>query len=203
MNTIEILVTCLALSLDCFVVMMARGAMMNPQEHRRSLINSLIFAGSSLLMIVLGSLAGSLIKSQLVLHVNQVIAALILFALGCFLLIQAFRQKAIEERHDDSFNYKKVLILGLITSVDVYLHLSLHQQDCHWMYAGSRQFSLSSILVFPTPPYDWPSFPGLPDFNAGHTGLCGVGTTDRLSAGTGLSPDDFHSRQRYSLFDQP
>ena len=84
MNTIEILVTCLALSLDCFVVMMARGAMMNPQEHRRSLINSLIFAGSSLLMIVLGSLAGSLIKSQLVLHVNQVIAALILFALGCF-----------------------------------------------------------------------------------------------------------------------
>ena len=75
MNTIEILVTCLALSLDCFVVMMARGAMMNPQEHRRSLINSLIFAGSSLLMIVLGSLAGSLIKSQLVLHVNQVIRA--------------------------------------------------------------------------------------------------------------------------------
>ena len=121
MNTIEILVTCLALSLGCFVVMMARGAMMNPQEHRRSLINSLIFAGSSLLMIVLGSLAGSLIKSQLVLHVNQVIAALILFALGCFLLIQAFRQKAIEERHDDSFNYKKVLILGLITSVDVFL----------------------------------------------------------------------------------
>ena len=108
MNTIEILVTCLALSLDCFVVMMARGAMMNPPEHRRSLINSLIFAGS-------------LIKSQLVLHVNQVIAALILFALGCFLLIQAFRQKAIEERHDDSFNYKKVLILGLITSVDVFL----------------------------------------------------------------------------------
>lgn len=33
MNTLEILVTCLALSLDCFVVMMARGAMMNPQEH--------------------------------------------------------------------------------------------------------------------------------------------------------------------------
>ena len=96
MNTLEILVTCLALSLDCFVVMMARGAMMNPQEHRRSLMNSLIFAGSSLLMIVLGSLAGSLIKSQLVLHVNQVIAALILFALGCFLLIQAFRQKAFE-----------------------------------------------------------------------------------------------------------
>ena len=63
MNTIEILVTCLALSLDCFVVMMARGAVMNPQEHRRSLINSFIFAGSSLLMIVLGSLAGSLIKS--------------------------------------------------------------------------------------------------------------------------------------------
>ena len=92
MNTLEILVTCLALSLDCFVVMMARGAMMNPQEHRRSLMNSLIFAGSSLLMIVLGSLAGSLIKSQLVLHVNQVIAALILFALGCFLLILAFRQ---------------------------------------------------------------------------------------------------------------
>ena len=98
MNTIEILVTCLALSLDCFVVMMARGAVMNPQEHRRSLI-----------------------KSQLVLHVNQVIAALILFALGCFLLIQAFRQKAFEERHDDSFNYKKVLFLGLITSVDVFL----------------------------------------------------------------------------------
>ena len=115
MNTIEILVTCLALSLDCFVVMMARGAVMNPQEHRRSLINSFI------LMIVLGSLAGSLIKSQLVLHVNQVIAALILFALGCFLLIQAFRQKAFEERHDDSFNYKKVLFLGLITSVDVFL----------------------------------------------------------------------------------
>ena len=121
MNTIEILVTCLALSLDCFVVMMARGAVMNPQVHRRSLINSFIFAGSSLLMIVLGSLAGSLIKSQLVLHVNQVIAALILFALGCFLLIQAFRQKAFEERHDDSFNYKKVLFLGLITSVDVFL----------------------------------------------------------------------------------
>ena len=46
---------------------------------------------------------------------------LILFALGCFLLIQAFRQKAFEERHDDSFNYKKVLFLGLITSVDVFL----------------------------------------------------------------------------------
>ena len=55
MNTLEILVTCLVLSLDCFVVMMARGAMMNPQEHRRSLMNSLIFAGSSLLMIVLDS----------------------------------------------------------------------------------------------------------------------------------------------------
>ena len=179
MNTIEILVTCLALSLDCFVVMMARGAMMNPQEHRRSLINSLIFAGSSLLMIVLGSLAGSLIKSQLVLHVNQVIAALILFALGCFLLIQAFRQKAIEERHDDSFNYKKVLILGLITSVDVFLlgtSMTLLQADAF------------QVILVP---------------NAGHTGLCGVGTTDRLSAGTGLSPDDFHSRQRYSLFDQP
>ena len=170
MNTIEILVTCLALSLDCFVVMMARGAMMNPQEHRRSLINSLIFAGSSLLMIVLGSLAGSLIKSQLVLHVNQVIAALILFALGCFLLIQAFRQKAIEERHDDSF-------------ID-------HQRRC--VPVGNQYDAASSGR-----------FPGLPDLNAGHTGLCGVGTTDRLSAGTGLSPDDFHSRQRYSLFDQP
>lgn len=179
MNTIEILVTCLALSLDCFVVMMARGAMMNPQEHRRSLINSLIFAGSSLLMIVLGSLAGSLIKSQLVLHVNQVIAALILFALGCFLLIQAFRQKAIEERHDDSFNYKKSADPGID-----------HQRRC--VPVGNQYDAASSGR-----------FPGLPDLNAGHTGLCGVGTTDRLSAGTGLSPDDFHSRQRYSLFDQP
>lgn len=148
MNTIEILVTCLALSLDCFVVMMARGAMMNPQEHRRSLINSLIFAGSSLLMIVLGSLAGSLIKSQLVLHVNQVIAALILFALGCFLLIQAFRQKAIEERHDDSFNYKKVLILGLITSVDVFLlgtSVTLLQADAFQVCLISTLVTLACV----------------------------------------------------------
>ena len=142
MNTIEILVTCLALSLDCFVVMMARGAMMNPQEHRRSLINGLIFAGSSLLMIVLGSLAGSL------LHVNQVIAALILFALGCFLLIQAFRQKAIEERHDDSFNYKKVLILGLITSVDVFLlgtSMTLLQADAFQVCLISTLVTLACV----------------------------------------------------------
>ena len=134
MNTIEILVTCLALSLDCFVVMMARGAMMNPQEHRRSLINSLIFAGSSLLMIVLGSLAGSLIKSQLVLHVNQV--------------IQAFRQKAIEECHDDSFNYKKVLILGLITSVDVFLlgtSMTLLQADAFQVCLISTLVTLACV----------------------------------------------------------
>lgn len=87
--------------------MMARGAMMNPQEHRRSLINSLIFAGSSLLMIVLGSLAGSLIKSQLVLHVNQVIAALILFALGCFLLIRRFGRKRLKNAMTTALTTKK------------------------------------------------------------------------------------------------
>lgn len=58
-------------------------------------------------MIVLGSLAGSLIKSQLVLHVNQVIAALILFALGCFLLIQAFRQKALRNVTTKALTTKK------------------------------------------------------------------------------------------------
>lgn len=121
--------------------------MMNPQEHRRSLMNSLIFAGSSLLMIVLGSLAGSLIKSQLVLHVNQVIAALILFALGCFLLIQAFRQKAFEERHDESFNYKKVLILGL--AYQRRRVLAGHEYDT----ASDRLDS------------------GMSDFNAGYAGL--------------------------------
>ena len=121
MNTLELVITCLALSLDCFVVMMGRGAVMNPQEHRRSPINSLIFSGCTLLVILLGSLAGVFIKSKLLLHVNQFIAALILFALGCFLLVQVFRQKDFEERHDNTFNYKKVFILGMITSADMFL----------------------------------------------------------------------------------
>ena len=121
MNTLELVVTCLALSLDCFVVMMGRGALMNPQEHRRSPVNSLIFSGCSLAVIILGSLAGTFIKSKFLLHVDQFIAAMILFALGCFLLVQVFRQKHFEERHDNTFTYKKVVILGLVTSADMFL----------------------------------------------------------------------------------
>lgn len=121
MNTLELLITCVALSFDCFVIMMAKGAGMNQQEHRRSVANSLIFALTSLLMIVLGALAGNLIEDQFVLHVNQVVAALILFVLGCGFLVRALRLKRMEERHDSSFTYRRVAMLALMTSIDIFL----------------------------------------------------------------------------------
>ena len=121
MSTIELIITCLGLSLDCFVVMMARGALVNQQEHRRSIANSLVFAVVSLMMLMIVLFVGTVIENQFVLHANQIGAALILFLLGCVLMIRAFRQNEFEERHDNNFSLKRVFWLGVVMSIDVFL----------------------------------------------------------------------------------
>ena len=124
MSLFEILLISIGLSLDVFAYCLYRGAMISRFDRNNVIKTCALFVGFQMGMMVLGSLV-RLIPAIAEYYEKaesfwMLVTALIFFGLGAYMLIRAFRSRnqKIDERREDRFNLRQILLWCVITSVD-------------------------------------------------------------------------------------
>jgi len=120
MNTPELLLIALGLSMDAFAVAVASGATMKRLHLPRALKMALFFGGFQALMPVLGWLAGLGMKS-FISGVDHWIAFGLLTAIGGKMLYEAFKIKEEEDCGGPKtcpFDTGTLTVLAIATSID-------------------------------------------------------------------------------------
>ncbi len=115
MNTIELFLLALGLSMDAFAVSVCKGLSLGHIRLRHMLIAGAWFGGFQALMPVLGYLAGSRF-SRYVVEVSHWIAFILLALIGINMIREALSGE--EESVDDSLAMKTMFLLAVATSID-------------------------------------------------------------------------------------
>lgn len=125
MNTIEIILLAVAISLDSFALMTVEGAMfpkINKQEVTKV---SILFGASQAVMLLLGNVSISYLLDSLM-NANQntamslfmVLSVFIFVALGVYMLWKGLRDENYHERRHGHINMGRMFSLALLTSID-------------------------------------------------------------------------------------
>lgn len=126
MTFFQALLIFLGLALDSFVVMMNKAATVRDLTMTKSLNYSLIFTVMDVLAVLAGFGIAASFKSYLTLEASICWAALIIFAIGIYLIIKAYKSAKLEEVLDKNFGYKRCFLLAFETSLDtLFLGVSL------------------------------------------------------------------------------
>lgn len=118
---VNALLIVIGLSLDGFVVMMDKGATIRNLDLKKSVSYAAIFGVISIMAVVCGYGICACFKSILPEAIEVMIACLLIFAIGMLITVRAFKNKALEERLDDSFDVKKCVRIAAVTNIDMLL----------------------------------------------------------------------------------
>lgn len=124
----EIMIIAIGLSLDVFAYNLWRGAMLSEVKSGFVIRMIAVFTGLQLFFLILGNcitripaLAGHIHRAD---RLWTLIAALSFLAIGVYMILRARHQnktEVIEERKQDEFQLKAVVIWALITSIDAFM----------------------------------------------------------------------------------
>ena len=120
----EILILCLALSLDVFAAAVCEGAVLGRIRPGRLAVMSLIFCAVQTAMLELGR--GLARFPRLVnlyarsITVWRALAAAIFLALAVYFIVRAVRRRDIEERRSE-IQYRHIALTAVLTGVDALL----------------------------------------------------------------------------------
>lgn len=106
------------LSLDCFNVMMEKGAKVKSLGFKQIFGYSSLFALMNLLFLYGGAYLTRLMKTNFDKELMFIVGCMLFLVEGVFFVIKAFSKNNFEEKLDLSFNYKTCLILSVITNLD-------------------------------------------------------------------------------------
>lgn len=115
MNTLELLILAIGLSMDAFAVSICKGISVHQMKPRHGLLAGLYFGGFQALMPVLGYTLGIRFQSAIE-SIDHWIAFLLLSIIGINMIREAFEGE--EETENDDFSPKAMLPLAVATSID-------------------------------------------------------------------------------------
>ena len=116
MGVSEILLISIGLAMDAFAVSICKGLSMKSMNWKKAIIVGLYFGIFQALMPVIGYFLGATFK-DVVTQIDHWIAFGLLGLIGMSMLKEAFAQN--EENHNDSVDFKTMVVLAIATSIDV------------------------------------------------------------------------------------
>lgn len=117
MMGIWMMLACVGLALDDFILMMGKGATLKDLTAEKTISYAGIFGFVNLMMALTGYLFSSLFENMWMIKVNATLCALIFLLLGLLFVHKAVTRKNIEERLDLSFNRKQCAKIAAITNI--------------------------------------------------------------------------------------
>ena len=147
----EILVFCVGISLDVFGAAVCQGAVLGELKGGRIAKFCLIYCAAQVAAMELGRLVGTLPRFApyytVAVGIWKILAALIFFALGVFLLYKAIRKKAVFE-HRSEIRYKNVLGTAVLTSLDSLLAgVCSRFLDAFWLPCLATLFGVTALCT--------------------------------------------------------
>ena len=115
MNTIELFLLALGLSMDAFAVSVCKGLSLGHIRLRHMLIAGAWFGGFQALMPALGYFLGSFFSVYIVQY-NYWISCLLLILIGGNMIREAVSGE--EEKEDDDFGVRTMVLMAIATSID-------------------------------------------------------------------------------------
>lgn len=130
MELINVFIILIILSLDCFVVVMEKGAVMPYLSWKKIIQYSTLFGIVSLIMFLLGFFVGGLFTFSIFRQINRMILAMLFILMGSHFLYNAFSRGEFIERLDKNIDLKHMARLALTAStasIDLFLlGVSIH-----------------------------------------------------------------------------
>lgn len=114
------LLGCIGLNLDDFILMMGKGATLKDLTAEKTAAYAGIFGLANALAALIGYMISGLFESMLMLRINATLCALIFLLLGLLFVHKTLTRRNIEEKLDLNFNYKicaKMAVFANITTV--------------------------------------------------------------------------------------
>lgn len=115
MGALEILLISIGLAMDAFAVSICKGLAMKVMSWKKAIIVGLYFGLFQALMPVMGFFLGTTFQ-EVVTKIDHWISFGLLSIIGINMLKEAFANN--EENHNDSVDFKTMLLLGVATSID-------------------------------------------------------------------------------------
>ena len=131
MSSIEILLIGIGLSMDAFAVSVCKGLSVKKLSIKNILLCGVWFGGFQALMPFIGYCLGSTL-SGLVDSIDHWIAFILLTFIGINMIKESFE----EEKQNDDFSWKTMLMLAIATAIDALavLRSLLNQSISSWLF---------------------------------------------------------------------
>ncbi len=117
MSIWTIMIACVGLSLDDFILMMGKGATLKDLTAEKTITYSGIFGLVNVCAALFGYLISIMFENLLMIKLNVAICALIFMILGFLFVHKAATRKGIEERLDLSFNAQRCAKMAIVTNI--------------------------------------------------------------------------------------
>lgn len=115
MGILELFILAIGLSMDAFAVSICKGLATYKVKPKHMVITGLWFGGFQLLMPLLGYFLGTTFEKYIV-SIDHFVAFFLLCGIGANMIKESFSKE--EEKSDDSFSFKVMLIMAIATSID-------------------------------------------------------------------------------------
>lgn len=115
MGILELFILAIGLSMDAFAVSICKGLATYKVKPKHMVITGLWFGGFQLLMPLLGYFLGTTFEKYIV-SIDHFVAFFLLCGIGANMIKESFSKE--EEKSDDSFAFKVMLIMAIATSID-------------------------------------------------------------------------------------
>lgn len=120
MNFWVLLLGCIGLNLDDFILMMGKGATLKDLTAQKTCAYAVIFGLVNASAALVGYLFSGLFENVLILKINVTLCALIFLLIGLFFVHKTMTRRGIEEKLDLSFNYKICMKIAVIANITTF-----------------------------------------------------------------------------------
>lgn len=117
MSVWMMMLACIGLALDDFILMMGKGATLKDLTAEKTMAYAGIFGLVNLAAALVGYLISSLFENLLMIKLNATLCALIFLLLGLLFVHKAVTRKHFEERLDLNFEWKMCARIAAVTNI--------------------------------------------------------------------------------------
>ena len=114
------LLGCIGLTLDDFILMMGKGATLKDLTAEKTTAYAVIFGLVNAGTAFVGYLFSGLFENMLMFKINATLCTLIFLLLGLLFIHKAITRRSIEEKLDLSFNYKICVKMAFIANITTF-----------------------------------------------------------------------------------
>lgn len=120
MSIWTIMLACIGLSLDDFILMMGKGATLKDLTAEKTVSYAGIFGMTNMTTALLGYLFSSLFENMLMFKLNATLCSLIFMLLGLLFVHKAVTKGGIVEKLDLTFDWKQCAKIAILTNLTTF-----------------------------------------------------------------------------------